>query len=160
MNNPKRRKSKDNPYTLAYDSDNNKYTISFKDANNNYLCVEVDYSIYEVFNNFELIDLSELNEYDRHIEHFNIMENDEILYKRISDKKSSIDEIVDKKIITNNLKYALNKLSARQKRRIKMYYFEEKTLEEIARIEACSIHSVFMSIERGKKKLKNFLNQV
>ena len=38
-----------------------------------------------------------------------------------------------------------------------MYYFNEMTLEEIAKIEDCSIHSVFVGIERAKEKIKKFI---
>ena len=39
-----------------------------------------------------------------------------------------------------------------------MYFFEDKTYEEIAEIEGCSIHSVYVSIERSKDKIKKILN--
>ena len=155
---PKRRKSKDNPYTLKYDEKSKSYTISFVDSTGKLICMPIDYSLYEVFNKFELEDISELNEFDRHIEHMNIMENDEVLYKRVMNKVLSVEEIVHKNITNYNLNQALNKLSFSQKRRIKMYFFEEKTYEEIARIEGCSIHSVYVSIERGKNKIKKILN--
>lgn len=114
MNNPKRRKSKDNPYTLNYNSQDDKYIISFNDSNNNKIVFEIDYSLYMLFNEFELEDLSELNEFDRHIEHLNIMESDEILYKRTLEKSLLVDDIVDKKLEAETLKEAINELPITQ----------------------------------------------
>lgn len=72
---PKRRKYKDNPYTLNYCEEKNIYTITFKDSRGVKHEVEVSRKIYKAFDNFELEDLSEMNEYDRHIEHSEIFEN-------------------------------------------------------------------------------------
>lgn len=159
MNNPKRRKSKDNPYTLIYNSQDDKYIISFNDSSNHKIIFEIDHSLYMLFNEFELEDLSELNEFDRHIEHLNIMESDEILYKRTLEKSLLIDDIVDKKLEVETLKKAINGLPITQKRRLKKYYFENKTLEDIAKDENCSKVAVKYSIDCAignlRKKLKN-----
>ena len=65
-NRPKRRKYGDNPYTLNEITLNNKYFISFKDGNGIFNKVEVSKDIYELFNYYELRDLSQMNEYDNH----------------------------------------------------------------------------------------------
>lgn len=72
---PKRRKCKDNPYTLNYIEEKNIYTITFKDVKGHLNKVEVSEEVYRVFDKFELQDIKELNEYDRHIEHSEIFEN-------------------------------------------------------------------------------------
>ena len=66
---PKRRRSKDNPYILNFNDDRNAYTVSFKDVCGNMQIVDIDENIYNCLDKFELNDLSEMNEYDRHIEH-------------------------------------------------------------------------------------------
>lgn len=159
MNNPKRRKSKDNPYTLIYNSQDDKYIISFNDSSNHKIIFEIDRSLYMLFNEFELEDLSELNEFDRHIEHLNIMESDEILYKRTLKKSLLVDDIVDKKLEMETLREAINELPIMQKRRLKKYYFENKTLEDIAKDEHCSKvavkYSIDCAISNLRKKLKS-----
>lgn len=80
MDRPKRRKSKDNPYTLI--SNNNRYFVIFSDVNNKKNIVEVSEQVFYTFDKFELEDKKELNEYDRHIEHSEIY--DETLLKRTS----------------------------------------------------------------------------
>lgn len=64
-NRPKRRKHRDNPYTLE-NLGNGKYVVTFKDGTNKLKVVEISEKIYQTMNSFELDDISELNEFDRH----------------------------------------------------------------------------------------------
>lgn len=52
----------------------------------------------------------------------------------------------------------VNELTEIQRRRMKMYYFQELTLEEIARMEGTSAHSILYSIQQAIKKLKKFFD--
>ena len=122
---PKRRKSNDNPYTLNYCEETNIYTISFKDGNGVLQKIEVSESIFKTFDRFELDDLSQMNEYDNHIEHSEIYENN--LNSRAMDKPMSLEDEVINKCTVEELRSAIEKLPEVQKRRIKKYYFQEKT---------------------------------
>lgn len=153
MERPKRRRYKDNPYRL--NCIEGKYFITFKDSNNNIQNVEISLEIHNVFNSSELQDLREMNEFDNHIEHSVLIES--TLHKRAIDLVETVEEIVEKKIRDEELYNAIDSLSIIQKRRIKMYYFEDKTLQEIAKIENCSIMSVKESIDTAKEKLKKIL---
>jgi len=154
---PKRRKYKDNPYTLDKDSNNNTYFIKFYNSKNEIEIIEVSSKVYEVFDKYELIDLSQMNEYDNHIEHLDL--DEDTLYKRMKFKNKSVSEEVEEKIVNESLKTAIDSLTKTQKRRIKLYYFEDMNYREIAEIEKCSIASVKESIDSGivilEKKLKN-----
>lgn len=156
-NSPKRRKSKDNPYTLRYDNKKNTYTVTFKNANGFIENVNIKKEIYDLLNKFELEDLSEMNEYDRHTEHSEVYED--TLNKRMLYKPLSTDEIIEKNITNIKLKSAINGLSKIQRRRIVMYYFEDFTQEEIAKIENISHQAVSKNILNAikiiKKNLKN-----
>ncbi len=152
---PNRNKSKDNPYTLGFDEVSNTYTVEFNDNQNIYHKVEISNKVYEAFDKFELEDISQIHKYRKHIEHSEVF--DETLIHRTVDKQSSVEDIVENKMIVDDLKEAINKLSDIQKRRIKMYYFEDKTLQEIAEIEGCSIKNVHKSIEGAKENLKKNL---
>ena len=66
MNRPKRKKSKDNPYTLLII--NNKYYVEFKDVKNILNTVEVTEEQFGAFNEFELEDKSQMNKDERHKE--------------------------------------------------------------------------------------------
>lgn len=155
MNRPKRRKLKDNPYELI--CENNNYFIKFKDSNNNMQTIQVSNEIFDTFNYFELKDLKMLNEYDRHIEHSEVYE--ETLYKRANILSESIDEKIERKILIDNVKEQIDKLPEIQKRRLKKYYFDNKTYEQIAIEESCSKVAVKYSIDIAIKKIsENFKN--
>ena len=74
MDRSKRRRYKDNPYSLLYEKDKDKYYILFKDSNNVIKKVDVTHAIYDVFNCSELHDLKEMNEFDNHIEHLELFQ--------------------------------------------------------------------------------------
>ena len=154
---PKRRKHKDNPYTLEFIEEKNSYRVSFKDVKGKYQRVEVNKEIYQAFDRFELDDLSELNEFDNHIEHSEIYENN--LNQRAMDKPLGVDDIVETMLINEELKKAINELSDIQKRRIKMYYFEDMTLEDIARVEKTSHQAVSKSIINALTELRKILKK-
>lgn len=152
---PKRLKSKDNPYKLVYNEETKKYIVEFIDNKKILHKVEISYKIYEAFNKFELEDISQMHKYQKHIEHLDLTE--EALHKRMFDSSTSLSEIVETKEIEYELKKAINNLTETQKRRIKMYYFENLTLQEIATIEKCSIKNVFKSLEQAREKIKKYL---
>lgn len=148
---PKRRKMDDNPYRLSFDKDLNSYIVVFKDAMNEIQRVAIDSDLYLIFDQFELNDLSILNEYDRHIEH--LEQTEESLYHRATQKRVNIEEEVIKDITYQELKKEIVSLPDIQKRRLKMYFFEDLTLKQIAEIEDCSIRAVKYSIDIAIKKL-------
>lgn len=155
ISSPKRRKSKDNPYEINI-IDNNTYVIIFK-ANSKEEKVKVNKDVFEAFNQFELEDIRQLHEYERHIEH---SEQSEInLYNRAVEQNSSVEEIVENNILQENIKKAMNTLTLIQKRRIYKYFFENKTLEIIAKEENCSIMSVKESIDAAIIKLQKILKK-
>ena len=132
-----------------------KYIISFTN-NNNEIELEISKELYSVFNNFELSDLSIMNEFDRHIEHSKLNEN--TLNKRSFNVERGVEDIVINKIEKQKLHIAIDSLPLKQKNRIQKYFFENLTQKEIAKIENCSIRAIQYSIECALKNLKNFLN--
>ena len=154
---PKRRKSKDNPYILNYDEKEQSYIVSFKDNKNNIHKVEVSEKVFGAFDKFELEDISQMHEYERHIEHSEVFEY--TLNNRAVDKPVGIEEQVENKLIAEELRLAINKLPEVQKRRLKKYFFENMTMVEIAKQEKCSKvavkHSIDDGLENLKKNLKN-----
>ena len=154
---PKRRKDKENPYTLLYDEKNNTYFVMFKDGERKTQLIQIEKAVYEAMNRFELDDISIMNEYDNHIEHSEVFET--TLSKRILYKPLEVDEIVENNFASRELKRAISQLSDIQRRRIKMYYFENKTVEEIAVMEKTTHQAVSETIRNGilniRKILKN-----
>lgn len=153
---PKRRKHKDNPYTLEVCEERNIYKVYFKDGKGVNQCVEINEDIFRELDKFELEDIAELNEYDRHIEHSEVYEH--TLNKRAINKQKAVDEEVEMNVLTELMKEAIDELPDVQKRRLKMYYFDNMSFEQIARVEKCTKRavkfSVDIAIEKISKKLK------
>lgn len=154
---PKRRKHKDNPYTLEVCEKRNIYKVYFRDGRGVNQCVEINEEIFKALDEFELDDLSELNEYDNHIEHSEVYEH--TLNKRAMDKPISVEDEIIRKSSFEDLYNALNTLPEIQRRRLKKYYFEEKNLMEIAKEENCTFRAVKFSMDIGLEKLKKILKK-
>lgn len=153
---PNRRKDKYNPYTLY--TDNGKFYISFVDINSDFQNIEVSQEVFDSFNRFELEDISQMNEYDRHLEHSEMYEN--TLQRRNVSDVQSLEEYIENAQNAEDLHMAISKLPEFQKRRLKKYYFEEKTFDEISLEEGCTYQSVQRSVYRAVAKIKNILKNL
>lgn len=151
--NPKRRKHKDNPYTLK--KVENKFFVSFKDGMGIFQEIEINEKQNNAFNEFELEDLSEMNEFDRHIEHSEIYENN--LEKRTKEKIISMEDEFIKQTTFEELKKAIEMLPENQKRRIKNYYFDDLNTYQIARLEGIAHQVVDRSIKKAINNLRKIL---
>lgn len=150
---PKRRKDKDNPYTINYL--NGKYYICFRDIQKKKVSVEISKELFNTFNLFELEDKRQLNIYDRHMEH-------SIIYEWTFDKQfQKIEESAEDEAMRNfmfkELHSAINRLSETKRRRLIYYYFDGLTYKQIAKIENCSYQAVMKSVASAKEKLKKYL---
>lgn len=150
---PKRRKDKYNPYTLTEKED--KQFLSFRDGQGMLRELQITRELFEVLNRFELDDLSILNEWDRHIEHFE--QTEQSLNRRTFFKAESVEETVLRSIEYEHLHRAISELSETQRRRLVLYYFEGLTYEQIAKKEGCKYQTVQESIYAALKKLKKLL---
>lgn len=155
MKRPKRRKKKDNPYTLNYINEEDNYVVLFKDSKGILQSVSVNEDVFKTMDRFELDDLSELNEYDNHIEHNEVYEWN--ISIRALNKQEELEDYIIRKSTYEDLMRAINKLPIIQQRRIKMYYFYDMTSKEIAIKENCTQHSVRVSIRRALEELKKIL---
>lgn len=160
VNRPKRRKDKDNPYSLDFKE--NSYVVSFKTNKNEYKEVKVSEKVFKAFDKFELEDISQLHKVDKHID-MRVIDNTEymdiILFNNAVNDEISIEEQIENKILQEELKKAILELSEVQKRRVIKYYFENKTLQKIAEEEGCSIASVKESLDGSINKLRKKLKK-
>ena len=155
---PKRRKSKDNPYTLEYIEDKNIYKVNFKDNKGKLNVVEISVDIYKAMDKFELEDISQMHQFERHIEHSELFEG--TLNERAVDKPLALEDIVENTIINEELRKAIDSLSEIQKRRIKLYYFEGLTQQEIANREGTSLRAVQYTLNSAMNELKKILKNL
>ena len=151
----KRNRSKDNPYTLSYNETTSSYVVEFKDNKNIFHKVEISDEVYQAFDKFELEDISQIHKYRKHIEHSEVYE--ESLYHRAVNQDKSVETIIEEKFLNDSLKSAIEKLTNTQKRRIKLYYFEDLNFKEIAKLEKCDESSVRESIYSSIEKIKKIL---
>ncbi len=153
---PKRRKCKDNPYTLYYYENSNKYICIFKDNNKNNQKVEITLDVYNALDAFELEDISHMHKFDKHIEHSELLE--ETLYHRMADNVYTFEKEIEQKILIENIEREFENLSKTQYRRMKKYFYENMTMEAIAKEEGCSKvaikHSIDIAINKISKKIK------
>lgn len=150
---PKRRKDKDNPYTLSQKED--KLFLSFRDGQGVFRKIEIDTEVFNAFDRFELDDLSILNEWDRHYEHSELTESS--LHTRAATLPESVEETVMRNLQHEALYEAIRKLPEVQRHRLVLYYFEGLTYSQIAEMEGCKYQTVQESIYAALKKLKKFL---
>lgn len=153
MNIPKRRKSKDNPYTLKIID--NTYFVIFKDGLDSYREVAISEDIFNAMNTFELEDISQMHKIDRHMEKSEIYEDN--LNKRAFNKPLLLEDEFIKKTAFDDLKNAINKLPEVQRRRIKKYYFDDKSQVDIAKEENTTKVAVNQSLKKALLNLKKIL---
>lgn len=152
-NHPKRRKDKYNPYKIC--ENNGRYYLSFKDGQGMRHNMKIEKELFDVLNRFELDDLSILNEWDRHIEHFE--QTEQSLNRRASYKAESVEEVVLRNIEYEELHQAITTLTETQQRRLTLYFFRGLTYKQIAEMEDCSISSVGGSISAAIENIKKIL---
>ena len=147
---PNRKKDKHNPYTLMIVE--GRYYLSFKDGRGVMQNIEIDKVLYDLFNRFELEDISYLNRVSRHIEHSELTESS--LNARAFYKEESLEETVSRCMEYEQLHKAISKLPETQRRRLLLYFFGELTYEQIAELEECTKRAVKFSIDLAIEKLK------
>ncbi|MPM97014.1 hypothetical protein SDC9_144185 [bioreactor metagenome] len=151
---PKRRKSKDNPYTIGYDKNQKSYFLNFPNASGIVQQIYIGQELYETFNGFELEDLAQLNEQERHIDGTELTE--EYLYQKLTVLPNEVEEAIDRKLCAETIQKAIKTLSPTQRRRLILYYFEGLTYEQIAKIEGCKYQSVQDAIKLAEEKIKKY----
>lgn len=149
-NRPKRRKSKDNPYTIF--EEQGKLYVTFKDGQGIKQKIEVNNDIFNFFDDSELHDVRELNEFDRHIEHSEQSEN--TLHKKILSKDVHFEDIMMSKMRNGQLKKMLFCLTPLQRERVILFYWERFSCPEIAEMQGCTKQAVSLSIRQAREKLK------
>jgi RNA polymerase sigma-70 factor (ECF subfamily) len=151
--NPKRIKKKDDPYTIK--KVGSEYIVSFKDAFGILQEVKVTQEVYAIFNEYELKDKKEMNEFDRHIEHSEIYEDNLVI--RAKEKTISMEDEFIQKSTFEELNKAIDLLPEIQKRRVKKYYFEDLSENEIAENEGVSQKNVSETLKAARDNLKKIL---
>ena len=155
---PKRRRDKDNPYTIFTTGLNTAaphYYLAFVDSSSVERCVEIDKPLFDAFDRFELEDISFMHKVDKHYERTE--QTEASLNKRAVKPQESVEEIVSQRMEVDKLHQAIARLPEKQRRRLVLYYFGEFTYEQISEMEGCTIMPVKRSIDAAIEKLKKLL---
>ena len=155
---PKRRIDKDNPYrlfTVGATTSEPHYFIQFKDGAGTEHCLEIEKPLFDLFDQFELDDLTRLNELDRHLDDRELSavpadESEEI-------RKQSAELAVLRKMESESLHSAILRLPEIQRRRLILYYYGGLDDRQIARVEGCSQPAVSQTLSIAIKNLKKYL---
>lgn len=149
-NHPNRKKDKSNPYVLSVE--NEEYYISFSDGQGVQHKEKIGQDIYELFDRFELEDISQLNIISRYYEHSELTEG--TLNQRAVSQPEPMEDYVYRKMMCDQLHTAISELPPMQRRRILLYYFGGYTFEQIAEMEGCTKRAVKFSVDIAIKKLR------
>lgn len=149
---PKRKKDKYNPYVLSIEHD--RCCISFTDGQGQTQKVEISESLYEAFDEFELEDISHLNQVSRYQEQSELTEVS--LHSRAVEVPEPLEEQVYRKLLCEKLHKAIGKLPEVQRRRLMLYYFGGYTYQQIAEMEGCKHPAIMKSVAAAEKKLKKY----
>ena len=153
---PKRYKEIDNPYTLESIEKEELYFIKFKDDKGEHL-VTVTKEVFDVFDESEKQDNNMMVRNSRYIHKYEL--SDEALSNKMLNNQTSIEDKLISDFEIEELYEAINELSDIQKRRIRKYFFENKTFEEIAKEENCTKRAVKFTIDIALEKIsKKFQN--
>jgi len=152
---PKRRKANDNPYeifTVGIKTDHPHFFVRFTDGAGEHRCLEITEELYQALNEFELRDLSFLNEVDNHYEQSALTEAS--LHERAVSNQKSVEETVLQHLQSERLHSAIAQLPELQRRRLVLYYFGNYTYEQIGEMEGCIKCAVKFSIDIAIRTLK------
>lgn len=153
---PKRYKEYDNPYTLESIEKEELFFIRFRDEKGEHL-VTVSKEVFDVFDESEKQDNNMMVRNSRYIHKYEL--SDEALSNKMLNNQTSIEDKLISDFEIEELYEAINELSDIQKRRIRKYFFENKTFEEIAKEENCTKRAVKFTIDIALEKIsKKFQN--
>ena len=152
---PNRKKDKSNPYTLSIE--NNTYYISFTDGQGIFHKQEISMELYAAFNDFELDDISLMNETSRHLTEAEAGE--EPLGHKIADPTEPVEDHVYRRIMYQELHKAIEQLPEIQRRRVLLYYFGGYTYEQIAQMEGCKYPAIIKSVVAAENNIKKYFSK-
>ncbi len=142
---------------LIEDLENNKYWIIFKNYLGEEITSEIPKDIFDAYIESKSAYKKNKNEEERHWEHIELSENE--LFKRSLKYQDSIESIIIKKETEKELHLAIQQLPKIQKKRLKKYYFDEKTEREIAAEEGIKHQAIHIGLDRSRKKLEDILKK-
>ena len=139
-------------YVLEYNEKTNQYFIYFKDSIGKDCKIEIDEKIFDVYMKSRKAYKKIKNQYLRYEEHSELTEL--TLYNRSFRVDESIEDIVIQKEIINDFEKIINKIKNPHSKRLKMYIFDDMTIQEIAKKENKNERTIRYSLTKGLTKIR------
>ena len=151
---PKRFKEFDNPYTLESIEKEELYFIKFRDELGEHV-VSVTKEVFDVFDESERYENNMMSKNSRHLHKYEL--SDEALSNRMINNQMSIEEMIINDIMKKKLHEAIEELPEKERIRVYKYYFQNKTLEQIANEEKVYKSTIKRSIDKSLEKISKKL---
>ena len=151
---PKRFKEFDNPYTLESIEKEELYFIKFRDELGEHI-VSVSKEVFDVFDESEKYENNMMSKNSKHLHKFEL--SDEALSNKMVNNQISIEEMIINDIMKKKLHEAIEELPEKERTRLYKYYFQNKTLEQIAKEEKVYKSTIKRSIDKSLEKISKKL---
>ena len=161
-NRPSRSRTKDNPYTIFATQDTGAqmhYYVRFCDSCGRNQEIEITEELYQAFDRFELDDVHEINQRNRHKTlSLDAMSPEQIESLQIlNDPEEQLINVEFSRYQNECLTQAMALLTETQHRRLVKHYFQNMSYTEISEIEGVSLVAVRQSILAALKTMNVFL---
>jgi RNA polymerase sigma factor (sigma-70 family) len=133
----------------------NHYYVVIPQFNKPECLVETDETTFWLLKSFQQEDWRQERQARRHLERLSLTEEE--LIDRADIFVPSPEELLNRHLLTEELRRAFEKLPPTQARRFLLHYGLELSITQIASAEACSYNAVKHSIEKARKNLKTIL---
>lgn len=151
---PKRFKEFDNPYTLESIEKEELYFIKFRDELGEHI-VSVTKEVFDVFDESEKYENNMMSKNSRHLHKYEL--SDEALSNKMINNQMSVEEMIINDIMKKKLHEAIEELPEKERTRVYKYYFQNKTLEQIANEEKVYKSTIKRSIDKSLEKISKKL---
>lgn len=128
--------------------------MAFRDGEGVNRDVEVAEAVFRAFDEFELDDLSRLNELDNHLDSSGVDVD-----KLSPNSTESIEERVLENSYVEHILDAVKTLTGKQRRRLKLHFIDGLTYMQIASAEGCSHTAVRKTINNSLQKIQTILKK-
>jgi RNA polymerase sigma factor (sigma-70 family) len=144
-------------YYLAAIRDGNRqrYYVAIPRFGDSERLVEIDEIIFWLLRSFQREDWRQERQARRHLERLAL--SDEELSERCGAYAPSPEDLLYRRILTDDLRGALMKLPSNQARRFLLHHGLDLTIRQIADSEGCGERRIRSSVLRAKKSLRKLL---
>ena len=117
--------------------------------------VSVTKEVFDVFDESEKYENNMMSKNSRHLHKYEL--SDEALSNKMINNQISIEEMIINDIMKKKVHEAINELPEKERIRVYKYYFQNKTLDQIAKEEKVYKSTIKRSIDKSLEKISKKL---